>query len=166
VAEFRPFLSESLGEPAYDNDQITAFAVPTGDATADEIPLLMLGAQWHPLEVIEETPSRWMVNDGELYVRVDSEGAYELELTAHPLGGARHLQIFVGEALHEEYHVGGMQQYVTSPFALPRGEWTAIKFHVPEGCEVPTEVGAGQGDDRCLSMLFQQLDVVPVGAQP
>jgi hypothetical protein len=166
VAESGPFLSESLGEPVYEDEQIVAFAAPTSDASADERPLLMLGAQWHPLEVVEEVPSRWMVNDGELYVRVDSEGAYELELTAHPFGGPRHLQVFVGEALQEEYHVGGMQQYVTSPFALPRGEWTAIRLHVPEGCEVPSETAAGQDDDRCLSMLFQQVDVVPIGVQP
>jgi hypothetical protein len=106
-----------------------------------------------------------MVDDGVIYARVDAVGSYELALTAHPLGGPRHLQVFVGEELVEEYHVGGMQSYVTSPFWLGGGEWTPIRFHVPEGCEVPSEITSGQDDDRCLSMLFQQLDLLPVESE-
>ena len=166
VEELRPFLSENLSAPVYQDEQIAAFAVPTGDATtAEEIPLLMLGAQWHPLETVGEVPSRWMVDDGVIYARVDTEGSYELALTAHPFGGPRHLQVFVGDDLLEEYHVGGMQSYVTSPFWLGGGEWTPIRFHVPEGCEVPSEVTSEQDDDRCLSMLFQQLDLLPVESE-
>ena len=166
VEELRPFLSENLSEPVYQDEQIAAFAVPTGDATtAEDMPLLMLGALWHPLEKVGEVPSRWMVNDGVIYARVDTEGSYELALTAHPFGGPRHLQVFVGDDLLEEYQVGGMQSYVTSPFWLGGGEWTPIRFHVPEGCEVPSEVTSEQDDDRCLSMLFQQLDLLPVESE-
>jgi len=144
----------------YEDEQIVAFAVPTGDATtAEDIPLLMLGAQWHPLEKVGKVPSRWMVNDGVLYVRVDTEGSYELELTAHPLGGPRHLQVFVGDDLLEEYHVGGMQHYVTPPFVLTSGEWTPVRLHVLEGCQVPSQVVEGQDDDRCLSVLFQSVTI-------
>jgi hypothetical protein len=72
------------------------------------------------------------------------------------------LRIYVGDNLIAEYHVGGMQSYVTPAFTLKAGEWTPIRFHVPEGCEVPSEVMEGQEDQRCLSMMFQAVDVLPV----
>lgn len=160
--EFIPFLGQSLGPPAFDDEQIAAFAVPDVDIVeAEEIPLLMLGGQWHPIESGDEVPFRWMANDGMMYIRVETESPYQLTLVAHPFREPRHLQIFVNEELVEEYHVGGLQSYVTSPFVLKGGEWTPIRFRVPEGCEVPTEVIDGSGDDRCLSMLFQQIDVIP-----
>lgn len=49
---------------------------------------------------------------------------------------------------------------MTPAFAPRSGEWTRIRLHVPEGCEVPSGVMEGQEDDRCLSMLFQALDVI------
>ncbi len=161
-----PHLSQSMGAPAFEDEQIAAFAVQETDAAGGgEIPLLMLGDQWHAVESIDGMPSRWMVNDGTIHVRVETEKRYRLAVAAHPYAGPRHLRIFVGDDLLEEYHVGGMQSYVTSPFWLGGEEWTPIRFHVPEGCEVPSEVTSGQDDDRCLSMLFQQLDLLPVESE-
>jgi hypothetical protein len=160
----KAFLAENLGQPVYEDDQIAAFAVPLTGRTgaAPEVSLLSLGEQWHPLETIDGVPSRWMVNDAVLYARVDREGSYQLQLTVYPYRGPRHLEIFVGDGLVAEYHVGGMQSYVTEPFSLHSGEWTPIRFHVPEGCQVPSELEEGEDDGRCLSMLFQAVDVLPV----
>lgn len=161
--ELMPVLAENLGQPVYEDDQIVGFAVPpTGPAgVARDIPLLVLGEQWHPIESVDGIPSRWMLNDGTLYVRVERDGSYQLAFVAHPFREPRHLQTFVDENLIAEYHVGGMQSYVTPAFMLKAGEWTTIRFHVPEGCEEPSEVMEGQEDDRCLSMLFQRVDVLP-----
>ncbi len=161
--ELMPVLAENLGQPVYEDDQIVGFAVPpTGPAgVARDIPLLVLGEQWHPIESVDGIPSRWMLNDGTLYVRVERDGSYQLAFVAHPFREPRHLQSFVDENLIAEYHVGGMQSYVTPAFMLKAGEWTTIRFHVPEGCEEPSEVMEGQEDDRCLSMLFQRVDVLP-----
>ncbi|MDH4209314.1 MAG: hypothetical protein OEV76_10600, partial [Anaerolineae bacterium] len=127
-----------------------------GDAElAETAPLLMLGEQWHPVEVVEGVPSRWMVNDGVIYVRADVEGSYRLTLTVHPFSGPRHLEVYVAEQPLETYHVGGMLTYQTPAFELSAGEWIPIRFHVPEGCRVPD----GQEDQRCLSMLFQAVEV-------
>jgi hypothetical protein len=60
------------------------------------------------------------------------------------------------------YELGGVQPYVTPAFVLRGGEWTPIRLHVPEGCDVPSEAMESQGDDRCLSMLFQALDILVV----
>lgn len=160
IADLLPFLDASLGEPVYEDEQIAAFAVrPSEPVDAPEIPLLLLDKQWHPIEFIDGVPSRWMMNDGTMYVKVETEGSYQLALVVHPFKEPRHLQIFVNEEQIEEYHVGGMQSYVTSAFMLKSREWTPISFHVPEGCEVPSEVIEGQNDARCLSMLFQQVGV-------
>jgi len=160
----RPFLTGLLGESVFEDEQIAAFAVPLTEPApvAPGIPLLLLGEQWHPVEMVGGVPSRWMVNDGVIYVRVDQGGSYQLSLSAHPFQRPRHLQVFVEDELVQEYDVGGMQSYVTPAFAISGGEWTPIRFHVPEGCEVPSEVMEGQEDDRCLSMLFQALDVIAV----
>jgi len=162
VEEMRPYLVQEFGEPTYEDDQIAAFAVPA--VGAQRSPLLLLGEQWHPLESIDGVPSRWMVNDAVLYVRAEEEGRYQLLLTVHPFEGSRYLQIFVDDDLLGEYQVGGLQRYVTEPFTLESGEWTPLRFHVPEGCQVPSEIGDGE-DDRCLSMLFQAVEVLPAGPE-
>ena len=161
-----PFLAENLGPPVYEDHQIAAFGVPlTGSAEgAPEVPFLVLGAQWHSIESVDGVPARWMVNDATLFVRVQRDGAYQLAFVAHPFREPRHLQIHVQENVIAEYHVGGMQSYVTPSFTLQAGEWTLVRFHVPEGCEVPSEVMEGAEDQRCLSMLFQAADVLPVEA--
>jgi hypothetical protein len=166
VETWRPFLAERLGESVYEDQYIIAFGVPTSDsADLGEIPLVALGEQWHPAEYVDGVPSRWMVNDATLHVRPGTDGSYQLALVAHPFRVSRHLQIFVNEELVGEYEVGGLQEYLTSPFLLKSDRWSIIRFHVPEGCEVPSQVMEGQEDPRCLSMLFQALDVLPVEAE-
>ena len=161
--EMEQFLAENLGQPIYEDDQIAAFATPpTGPAgVASDMPFVVLGEQWHPIESVDGIATRWMVNDATLFVRVQRDGAYQLAFVAHPFREPRHLHTYVNENLIAEYHVGGMQSYLTPAFTLDAGEWTPIRFHVLEGCEVPSEVMDGQQDDRCLSMLFQRVDVLP-----
>jgi hypothetical protein len=64
-----------------------------------------------------------------------------------------------------EYELGGVLLYVKPAFAPRAGERIPIRLHVPEGYEVPSEAMEGQGDDRCLSMLFQVLDVLVVDTE-
>jgi hypothetical protein len=164
--ELGPFLMHELGSPVYEDAQIAAFAIPTrGIEQVGDIPLFLIGEQWHPTELIDGVPSRWMVNDGTLYVMVEEEGPHQLALTAHSFGDPRHLQIFVSEERIEEYHVGGMQSYVTSAFMPKSREWTPMSYHVAEGCEVPIEAIDGQNDARCSSMLFQQLGAPAVQSE-
>jgi hypothetical protein len=161
-----PFLAENLGQPVYEDDQIAAFAAPPTEpaGVVPDLPLVALGEQWHPIESVDGKPARWIVNDATLFVMVQRDGAYQLAFDAHPFREPRHLSIYVNEELIAEYHVGGKQSYVTLAFTLRAGEWTPVRLYVPEGCEVPSEVLEGAEDQRCLSMLFQALDVLPVEA--
>jgi hypothetical protein len=162
----KPFLAEDLGQPVYEDDQIAAFAVPPIEpaGVSPDIPLLVLGEQWHPIESVDGKPARWIVNDATLFVMAQRDGAYQLAFEAHPFREPRHLSVYVNEELVAEYHVGGEQSYVTPAFTLQAGEWTTVRFYVPEGCEVPSEVLEGAEDQRCLSMMFQALQVLPVEA--
>src|SRR4030042_4395597 len=69
----------------------------------------------------------------------------------------RHLEVLVNEDLIAEYYVRGTETYEMPPFALAAQEWVPIRFHVPEGCEKPSEVIEGSEDGRGLGMLFQRI---------
>ncbi|HUT15845.1 MAG TPA: hypothetical protein VMY98_06335, partial [Anaerolineae bacterium] len=130
VEGLRPVLSQDLGEAVYEDEQIVAYEVPGEAATSDKaLPLLMLGDQWHPIESVDGIATRWMVNDATFFVRVQRDGAYQLAFVAHPFREPRHLHTYVNENLIAEYHVGGMQSYLTPAFTLDAGEWTPIRFH-------------------------------------
>jgi len=153
-------LTDLLGEPVYADGSISAFSVPPSRGGCDA-PAIALGENWYPLEDVEGTPSRWMSNEGTIYVNVASGGEYRLHFFAHPLEQARHLQVTVDGELVGQFYVEGFQGYVTDSFFLGEGEWSTIRFHVQEGCERPSEVFGGGGDFRCLSILFQGVDILP-----
>jgi len=153
-------LTDLLGEPIYADGSISVFFVPPSHGGSDA-PAMALGENWYPLEDVEGTPFRWMSNEGTIYVNVASGGEYRLHFFAYPLGEARHLQVMVDGEPVGEFYVEEFQGYVTRPFFLGEGEWRSIRFHVREGCERPNELFGGGGDFRCLSILFQGVDILP-----
>lgn len=158
-------LLESLpSERAYEDGQIVAFPVPSGsDGAAASVPLMAIGKNWHAAEDSDNAPFRWMGNDATIEVWVHEEGEYQLRFEAQAFEGPRRLQISVDGEVVQEYGVGGVQSYVTSPFVLDGREWTEISFHVPEGCERPSDVFEDGIDDRCLSMLFRKVSIQACG---
>ena len=57
------------------------------------------------------------------------------------------------------FEVVGWQEFATPSFTLLKGQ-NDIVFRVAEGCEVPAEVEVGSNDRRCLSVLFQRMDLL------
>ncbi len=153
-------LTDLLGEPIYADGSISVFLVPPSHGGSDA-PAMALGENWYPLEDVEGTPSRWMSNEGTIFVNVASGGEYRLHFFAYPLGEARHLQVMVDGEPVGQFYVEGFQGYVTEPFFVGGGEWGAIGFYVQEGCQRPNELFGGGGDFRCLSILFQSVDILP-----
>jgi hypothetical protein len=152
--------SERVGE----DGQIVAFPVPSGSGgTVGPVPVLAMGKYWSSAEYSDNVPFRWMGNDATIEAWVHEKGEYQLRFEAQPFEGPRHLQIFADGELVEEYHVEGVESHVTSPFMLQSGEWTSVRFHVPDGCERPSEVLEGSQDSRCLSMLFRQVTIEACG---
>ena len=61
----------------------------------------------------------------------------------------------------EDILIGEQQTVDLSPLILHKGQ-NDIHFHVPEGCDVPAETVPGNADLRCLSLLFQDMELSPV----
>jgi len=155
----RPFLTGLLGESVYEDEQIISFAVRGYDKGAPvETPLmLLLGEHWHDIEPSGDVRFRWMSDLATIYAKSDEGGQYQLQFVVYPFHEPRHLQVYVKEDLIAEYYVRGTETYETPPFALAAKEWVPIRFHIPEGCEKPSDVLEGSEDGRCLGMLFQRI---------
>ncbi len=154
-------LRHLLGEPFYDDRRLAAFLVPEAQVEGDEDGLLALSYGWYEVEEAGGHPARWLKDEGTLYVHRLTEGRYRLRFAVYPFRGPRHVQVTVNGQALAAFEVMGWQELVTSPFTLAKGQ-NDIVFQAAEGCEVPAEVEAGSNDRRCLSLLFQDVRLIPV----
>jgi hypothetical protein len=152
-------LRHLLGEPFYDDQRLAAFLVPEVEVGGDEDGLLALSYGWYQVEEADGHPARWLKDEGTLYVHRLTEGRYRLRFAAYPFRGPRHLQLTVNGQTVADFEVANWQELVTPPFALTKGQ-NDIAFQVAEGCEVPAEVEVGSNDRRCLSVLFQRMELL------
>jgi hypothetical protein len=152
-------LRRLLGEPFYDDQRLAAFLVPEIKIGGKEEGLLALSYGWYQVEDADGHPARWLKDEGILYVHRLTEGRYRLRFAAYPFRGPRHVQVTVNGQAGAGFEVKGWQEFVTPPFALVKGQ-NDIVFRVAEGCEVPAEVEAGSHDRRCLSVLFQRMELL------
>lgn len=81
--------------------------------------------------------------------KVETAGSHQLSVLAHQFHCPGHFQIYLDQ-FKEQDHVAGIQSYVTFALVLNSREWIPMSFHVPEGCEVPSEVIDGQNDANML----------------
>ncbi len=162
-AEAIQSLTRLLGPPFYDDPQAVAFAVPVVEDGPGDGHLLALSYNWYNVEMVDGQPARWLKNDGAVYVHLQShlaEGRYRLSFAAYPFAPPRRLQVLVnGQPVADEV-VEGWRKIVTPPFDLQKGGNT-ITFHVAEGCQVPAEVEPASQDRRCLSLMFQDIRLLP-----
>jgi len=154
-------LRRLLGEPFYDDQRLAAFLVPEIKVERAEEGLLALSYGWYQVEDADGHPARWLKDEGILYVHRLTKGRYRLSFAAYPFRGPRHVQVTVNGQAVDEFEVKGWQEFVTPPFTLAKGQ-NDIVFRVAEGCDVPAEVEAGSNDRRCLSVLFQDVHLIPV----
>jgi hypothetical protein len=153
-------LGRLLGEPFYDDQRLAAFLVPEIEIGGkEEEGLLALSYGWYQVEDADGHPARWLKDESILYVHRLTKGRYRLRFAAYPFRGPRHVQITVNGQTVADFEVAGWQELVTPPFALTKGQ-NDIVFRVTEGCEVPAEVEAGSKDRRCLSVLFQRIELL------
>jgi len=151
---------QALGEPIYEDSQISAFLVPErGGERATPGPLLILGNEWHLLEQWD-VPSRWMGREGTIYIRTMMGKEYRLRFTSHALGERlRTLQVFADEELWQEFKVGNaLYEHLSKPLLFQEG-WHRIRFRALEGCQRPVDLFPDIDDARCLSILFQEVEL-------
>jgi hypothetical protein len=154
-------LRRLLGKPFYDDQRLAAFLVPGVEVEGDGNGLLALSYGWYQVEDADGRPARWLKDEGILYVHRLTKGRYRLRFAAYPFRGPRHVRVTVNGQAVADFEVAGWQEFVTLSFTLAKGQ-NDIAFQVAEGCEVPAEVEAGSNDRRCLSVLFQDVGLIPV----
>ena len=156
-------VSRALGDPVYAGPETVAFAVPQAPPPDPMEPLTAFSYNWYLVEPIAGRPARWLKNDGTLHVHwlEEPETPYRLTFTVSSFQHPRHLQVSVNGQDLEEILIGEQQTVDLSPLVLHKGQ-SDIHFHVPEGCDVPAETVPGSADLRCLSLLFQDMELSPV----
>jgi len=152
-------LRRLLGEPFYDDQRLTAFLVPEVEIERGQDSLLALSYGWYQVEDADDHPARWLKDEGILYVHRLTEGRYRLRFAAYPFRVPRHVQVVVNGQVVADFEIKDWQELVTPPFALRKGQ-NDIVFRVAKGCDVPAEVEAGSNDRRCLSVLFQRMELL------
>lgn len=158
---------DALGEPIYASDRLVVFEVPRAQPPEPMEPLVSFSYNWYLVEPISGKPARWLMNDAVLYVHWLREpgSAFRLSMTVEPfLSGdvrQRRLQLTLNGEPAGEAVVGERQKLEFGPLELRQGQ-NEIEFHVPEGCQSPADT-IGNKDRRCLSMLFQEIELQPAG---
>ena len=149
-------------ETAFEDEQVVSFRVPEIGRIARLKPLLVVGENWHDIQLPNGTPSRWMSNDGLIYAGISQDGEYELNFTTSSPQGPRRLRVYVNEGEVGEFHVQGKRSYSLGPLSLQGEDWTSIRFHAVEGCEVSAGQDLDSEGEQCLSFLFENVSLQPI----
>lgn len=155
-------LASFPAEKAYEDEQIVAFRVPDTAGIDQLKPLLVVGENWHDIKLSNGTPSRWMSNDGQIYAGISRDGEYELRFTTSSFQTPRRLLVYVNETEVGEFHVQGRQSHSLGPLSLQGEDWTTVRFHAVEGCQVSTGADLDSGGEKCLSLLFENVSLQPI----
>lgn len=155
VESFKALVQAGLGVdgPTYEDGWLVAYAVPP----ADPAPVIGIRAGWDPVEYgADGPPYRWLSDTAELGLIVPTAGIYELNFSARPAGGPRHLQIDLPGGPATIALPGGERRYQLI-MALPTGQ-TVISLR---SLEPPTSGDqiAGNGDTRPISVRVGELEL-------
>jgi len=163
---YLPTIMELLGKPVYEDFQIAAWEIPLTTAGTSDAPVAVFGRGWHPVETVEGKPARWMEMGGEILVKAFSTRRYRLEARVEPFHPPKNLWVLVNKERVDEFHLDGPTKVVTKPFTLHEEGINSLGLFVPEGCERPSELFPGNEDDRCLSVLVQEMELIPISEAP
>jgi len=154
AADIAASLQQSLGQPLFEDEQITVFATPqeNNGLPIEAIPFLDEKDNWGPLESWGGVPSRWMSNDGLVYFYLSGKGRHRLRLGVYAdENKPTNLQIFINERPAGKFAVRGWQFPVTPALELNKG-LNVVRFHLPD---YPAMTPG-------RNMLFQEIDILSV----
>ena len=115
-------LEALLGPPISTSDKIALFAVGSELNQSEHLGMVYaLGANWHPLEYWNNTPTRWFYDNGELYVYSSSDQEATLSMTLVPELKLHVVAVKVNGDLVMEIAAGDWLQFKTPPFPLNAG---------------------------------------------
>jgi hypothetical protein len=118
-----------------------------------------LNGGWHGLEDWSSTPTRWMDKEAALMIYSNENHTADLSFKARNFYRPRTLEIFVNDLPHiwAEVPSEGFVMVNVPTISLNEGA-NIVRFHVPEGCERPSDIAElNNADSRCLSMAVQNI---------
>ena len=125
-------------------------------------PIIING--WYGLEDWNGTPTRWMENDAILMIYSDENRIVDLSFNTLSFHRPRSIEIYVNDFLQMQTRVldpkDEFTNVIVAGISLKEGA-NIVRFHVPEGCEKPCDLGEfNSSDDRCLSLALQNVILI------
>lgn len=115
-----------------------------------------LGKGWYGIEIWDGMSTRWMENDSLITIYSPENRTATLSLNALSFYRNRTLEIYSGDKMVSRVNVPTRIINVTAPVPLMSG-LNIVRFHVPEGCERPSDRMEQNADSRCLSLAVQNV---------
>ncbi len=151
-------IHDTLGiEPVvYDRDGLWVYHIPTYQNSSS---FMLLGSGFHGLEDWSGTPTLWMQANGTTLINSPENRTAILSLQALSFYRNRTVEVYSGDELTARVVVPTFSINVTVPIHLTKGSNT-VWFHVPEGCERPSDKPElNNPDQRCLSVTVQNMSL-------
>ncbi len=159
VARIRPYLTEKLGAPIYEDEEILAFEVPD---TAAHAVFLATQQGWYGVEGrVEGNARRWMSDQAGLYVRAPLSTTMRLELEYRPFAPTYTLQLAYGDLpIGLSTHIDSDGQFIarSEPFVVGPSQ-TYIRLTSESGCSPIDPAGARV--KRCVAFYVSRIALVP-----
>jgi len=117
---------------------------------------------WHDLEDWDGTPMRWMEDDSALMIYSVENRTVDLSFNALSFYRPRPLEIYVNDdhLLRIEVQSDGFVTVNVPMVSLNEGA-NLVRFHVPEGCERPSDIPELDNlDSRCLSLAVHDVKII------
>ena len=139
----------------YENDSLIVYEVPKLSIQ----PFMTLKSGFYGPENWSGTPTRWMGNDAEIFVYSETNHTANLAFRALSFNSTKTLDIYTGDT-HSRILVPADFMNASVQIDLRRGP-NSIRFHLPEGCEMPCANPTSKNNDcRCLGLALQDIKIV------
>ena len=118
-----------------------------------------LGKGWYGIETWGGTSTRWMENDAQVTLYSPENRTANLSFRITSFYRPRTLEIYIGNKLAAvRGNISSTSfENTTAPIHLIKGMNT-VRFHIPEGCERPSDKPEFKSSDsRCLSVAVQNV---------
>lgn len=152
--------NSTTGSPTlYKEDSMVVFEVK-------KTPLIqftsLTGSGWHGLDDWNGTPTRWMENDATIMIYSPEDQNVDLSFKANSLHRPRTLEIYLNEHPQKRIKIRSnvFEKVYVTEIRLKEGS-NIVRFHVPDGCESPSDIAELNNlDTRCLSIAIQDIKII------
>lgn len=157
---------------------VSVYRVPQIPGRVENL-VYSLSEQWYEPEIWGDRPARWLAAEGAIYLYAPQSQTSQLTFRALSLQPTESLTLAVNGLALPPLRIGDWISYTTPAFALQAGV-NEIRLAPAGGCQLvwgdPGCTGLGRAlnnqclptvqYERCLSLLVQDVAVIPAGPEP